>query len=88
MISIAVTGTITRADDCRPLIESCDKALADKKREIELCKLGLTQTIDQTKQLIQDVQDRDAKLSSMWRNPFFLIPLGLAAGMVTHAILK
>lgn len=82
------TGTITRADDCRPLIAACDKALEDKKKEVDLCNLGLQQTLDQTKQLIQDVQEKDAKLNSIWRNPFFLIPIGLAAGMVTHAILK
>ncbi len=75
-------GTEIGADPCREIITACDEALSARKKELQLCDLGLKQSLDTNASLRQDVQDRDAKLGAIWRNPWLYLALGIAAGVV------
>jgi hypothetical protein len=67
---------------CDDVLSLCDKALQAKDKELELCDLGLKQTLDQKVQLETEVKDLNDRSSSIFRNPFFLIGLGLVGGVL------
>ncbi len=79
MLSIATT---TARADCGSVIKACDNALAAKNKEISLCQLGLTQSLDRSLEQDRTIAERDRQLSSVFRNPFFLLAIGAVAGII------
>lgn len=73
--------------DCTALIEAADKAIAAQKKEVETCKLGVKLLDDENVKLTTDVLDKERQLSAWYRNPFYILGLGLVGGLVTGAIL-
>lgn len=79
---------VTKAD-CQSQLSACDNALTAcielkdaQKKELSLCKLGLSQTLDKAVMLQIEVDDKTRELNSWYRNPFILAPLGIISGIL------
>lgn len=88
------TGSPAKAD-CPTTLEKCDKALTAcdaaleaRKKEVSLCNLALTQTLDQNYNLNLQLDDKNAELNKWYRNPFVVFALGVAAGIVVIEAVK
>lgn len=73
---------------CNDVIKSCDSALAAKNNEIKVCRLGLTQTLDENVALNEQLKSANNKLASPLRNPFFLTTVGVVIGIVVVGFVK
>ena len=65
---------------CKPLIESCDKALAAQKEQIQIRDLRIKESTSQIDELTKTVKEKDEKLSSIFRNPWVYLGVGVLAG--------
>jgi hypothetical protein len=63
------------------VVDQCKTALDARKREIELCSLGLQQVQSSNAQLNEEIENKNAQLSAFYRNPWLMIALGLVAGV-------
>ncbi len=61
-------------------------ALQRRKREVTLCNLGLTQSIEQQGRLTYEVREAQDKLQSPFRNPFVMTTVGVVLGLVVGGI--
>lgn len=67
---------------CKDVIKAADKVLEEKNKEITLADLAIKVTKDDNERLNKLVEEKDHKLSSIWRNPWVLIGLGVLAGTI------
>jgi len=70
------------ASDCGEVIKTCDAALVAKNREIQLCRLGLVQSVDRIAGLEVELEKRNSQLQSPLRNPFVMGMVGVLVGIV------
>lgn len=66
---------------CNVAVEDCRAALDARNKEIQLCRLGLIQSLDRQGQLNANLEDAQDKLGSPFRNPWLMIALGLVIGV-------
>ncbi len=67
---------------CDAAVHSCDKALDARNKEISLCRLGLTQTLDAKREIEAQLKAEQEKHGSLLRNPWLYLALGVVAGVV------
>lgn len=91
-MSLVVPST-SFAQDCQKTLNSCERAvglckeaLDLKNQEIQLCRLGLQQAINNGVDLKFDLDAANAKLNSPLRNPFFIGTVGVLIGLVVAGI--
>jgi hypothetical protein len=72
----------TTLDLCDKAVESCKVALEAKKEEIKLCRLGLSQALDNDQHLRMELEDKEKQLGSWYRNPFTMGTVGVIIGIV------
>lgn len=68
--------------DCNQVIKACDKALESKNKVIKLADLAIKEAQDNNNRLNDLVETKNQQLGSIWRNPIFLIMLGLVGGLI------
>lgn len=73
---------------CHDVITKCDKALEDKKHELELSDLGLKTCQSLNGDLMREVEDSRDKLQSWTRNPFIVGALGIITGALLFGVIK
>lgn len=78
--SLALAGTPT----CNEVLQACDKAFEAKKKEVQLCDLALKKSVDQNAALTKEIKDKEASGSSIFKNPFFLMGIGLVGGLIIN----
>ena len=82
------TSSIAKADRSQDLLNQCkivltegQEALDAKNKELSLCNLGLTQSQNNVAQLNTELENKNAQLSAFYRNPFFMLAIGILAGV-------
>ena len=65
---------------CEAVLDSCDKALEAKKREIDLSDLGIKLRSDEIERLSKENSELRSKGSSLWSNHFLWATIGLFVG--------
>lgn len=68
--------------DCSAVIKAADKAIGALQNEVDVCRQGLLIYSEQNKALVEDNAAKSRALESVWRNPYFMIGLGLLGGVV------
>lgn len=88
-------ATTTARADCPNTLEKCDQAVSACKvaldarnEEIQLCRLGLVQSIDQSAGLYEELEKSKAQLQSPLRNPFIMTTVGIVLGIIVIGIAK
>lgn len=81
--------------DCQTTLEKCDKAvkacgdaLDARKKEVSLCNLALTQTLEDNSSLRIQIDNKEAELNKWYRNPIIMGVLGVAAGVLVIEAVK
>jgi hypothetical protein len=67
---------------CNQVIKACDKALEDKNKQIKLSDLAIKKLTDDNTELNKKVEESEDKLGSFWRNPYFLVGLGILGTLI------
>lgn len=67
---------------CPEVLSACDQALTQEEKALDLSNLALKDT----QKVLEDTRvqrdDAQAKLGSLFRNPYFLIGIGLVGGVI------
>jgi hypothetical protein len=71
-----------QAPTCPEVLSACAAAYDARVEELRLSDLALTQSKDNSVQLTKEVEEANAKLDSLWRNPYVLIGVGLLGGAI------
>lgn len=87
LLSILTTSITATATDCTDVIKAADAAIDAKKKEVAICRLALTQSLEENTRLNADVKDKDEKLGAWYRNPFIVGPIGISIGIIGASIL-
>lgn len=89
--------------DCQKQVAACDEALTScdaaidaaqdvidaRNKEIQLCRLALTQSVEMSQGLNSELVETRSKLESPFRNPFIMTTVGVVLGiLVTGFALK
>lgn len=89
MIGLSLLLTSPARADCTTQVALCEQALGScahlvdaQKKEIGLCRLGLTQSLDNNAMLSIEIKDKQDQLQSWYRNPFVMVAVGLVLGGV------
>lgn len=69
--------------DCNNVINTCDKVLEAKNKEIDQDKVIINKVNKQNAELGKQVDDKDAKLNSPIRKPFLMMGAGAAISLLT-----
>lgn len=87
---LTLSSPVIAADKvkCDDVIKAADKALAAKDQEIKVCRLGLTQTLDENTALNDELKNTKAKLESPLRNPFVMGSVGAVLATVLIVFAK
>jgi len=67
-------------EDCKKVIDAADKVIGEQQKTIDLYK---DQVFLQTKEITRlniDLNEKNQELSSLVRNPYFMIGLGVLVG--------
>lgn len=76
-------------DKCVVAVAECRIAKDERNKEVELCRLGLTQAREYGGLMTEKVIERDDQLSAWYRNPFVVGVIGvLIGGIATGYALK
>lgn len=79
----SATGNIPEnSPTCDEVLTACNDAFEAKKRELQLCDLGLLQTLDQLDVTKRDLRDEIESNNKIWKNPYLLIGLGVITGVI------
>ena len=68
---------------CDNALMLCGQTVDAKNKEIQICRLGLKQSINSSALLRLEIKDRDEQLGRFYRNPFIMLGLGLVGGAAT-----
>lgn len=84
MILTSVLWTsITKAEiSCDQVLQKCDQTVKAQRKELELSDLAIKQSQDSLMKLTQELETEKNKSSAFYRNPFFLIGIGLIGGVL------
>lgn len=74
-------ATLTK---CDTVVHDCAELKTAQDAEIKLCNDGLNQLVTQTQTLNQAVEDKDAQLDRIYRNPIVMFLLGA----VVYGVIK
>jgi hypothetical protein len=58
----------------------------EKNKEIALCRLALTQSVDRGTAISIELDEAQSKLQSPFRNPFIMTTVGVILGLVVGGI--
>lgn len=68
-------------DACDRAVETCKVALDARNEEVKLCNFALRQAVDQNFALKDEIESKDKQLRAWYRNPYFMVALGLVIGV-------
>lgn len=89
-----INATPSFADDtaklaeCNNVLTKCGETVKAKNKELNLCHIGLKQSLEFSAETNKQLDSANEKLASPFRNPFLLIPLGIALGILAGVAVK
>ena len=89
-----ISPAISFADDtqklaeCNAVLGKCGEVVKAKNKELDLCHVGLKQSLDFSAETNKQLDEANAKLQSPLRNPFVMVALGMIAGMVIGKVVS
>ena len=81
MTATARADCPARLTQCVEVVDQCKTALEARKREVELCRLGLQQSQSTNSQLNEELEQKNKQLEAWYRNPWLLLAIGLVGGV-------
>lgn len=73
-------------EQCDRALESCQKTIEAKNKEIQLCRLALVQSIDRAEGLSLELEHKNNQLQSVFRNPLAMTTFGILIGIVVTGL--
>lgn len=73
---------------CEQIISACDKALAERDKEIDLSGQTIKGLQGQNATLIKNNDSLRGSMGAWYRNPFVTVILGVAVGGIGYSLLK
>lgn len=68
------------APTCNDVLSLCGRALNARNAELKLSDLALKARTEQNVALLKAVESQERQLGAWYRNPFFLVGIGLIGG--------
>lgn len=79
---LLLSQTATAGETCRPLVEACDRAIEQKNAAIRDLGVVIDLRDKQVAALTSDVEAKERQLGAFYRNPFYMLLIGAAVGVV------
>lgn len=73
---------------CKEVIQKCDKALADKNKELELADLAIQRCNEVNGHLKHELEDTKDERDAWYRNPLVMGLFGVIVGGVAVGVLN
>lgn len=64
--------------NCQNVIDACDKAISDQKKQIEIRDLAITQSRDEISRQVAVIQDQDKQLHAWYNSKWLWLAIGAA----------
>lgn len=87
MSATSIYAATTTKPDCKQVIEKADKAIEEKNKQLELADLAIKDCLKHGTTVQLENNKLREENSSIWRNPFFMVLLGVTAATAGYLIL-
>ena len=88
ILTTLLTNTVYADPACDKVIKACDSLVAAQKEQLSAQNKVIQHDIDELVKAYKTINERDDQLSSVFRNPFVMVGLGILVGGLTVALVK